>query len=63
GPGARGPGGGCWRSPGAPAAAGTVGHVMETLAVENYRSLRRLVVPLAALNLVTGANGAGKSSL
>ena len=31
--------------------------------MENYRSLRRLVVPLAALNLVTGANGAGKSSL
>jgi predicted ATPase len=36
---------------------------MTTLAVENYRSLRRLVVPLAALNVVTGANGSGKSSL
>jgi predicted ATPase len=31
--------------------------------VENYRSLRRLVVPLAQLTVVTGANGAGKSSL
>ena len=33
------------------------------LAVENYRSLRHLVVPLAPLTVVTGANGAGKSSL
>jgi predicted ATPase len=37
--------------------------VLTTLAVENYRSLRRLVIPLAALNVVTGANGSGKSSL
>jgi predicted ATPase len=37
--------------------------VIATLAVENYRSLRRLVVPLAQLTVVTGANGAGKSSL
>jgi predicted ATPase len=37
--------------------------VIATLAVENYRSLRRLVVPLAALTVVTGANGTGKSSL
>jgi energy-coupling factor transporter ATP-binding protein EcfA2 len=44
-------------------AARTVGPVIETLAVENYRSLRRLIVPLAALNVVTGANGSGKSSL
>src|ERR1022692_765525 len=36
---------------------------MSTLAVENYRSLRHLVVPLAGLNVVTGANGSGKSSL
>jgi predicted ATPase len=43
--------------------AGTVGRVLTTLAVENYRSLRRLVIPLAALNVVTGANGSGKSSL
>ncbi len=34
-----------------------------TLAVENYRSLRRLVLPLAPLTVVTGANGVGKSSL
>src|SRR6185369_6056242 len=37
--------------------------VIRTLAVENYRSLRHLVVPLAALNIVTGPNGSGKSSL
>jgi predicted ATPase len=37
--------------------------VIATLAVENYRSLRRLVVPLQRLNVVTGANGSGKSSL
>ncbi|HWO29725.1 MAG TPA: AAA family ATPase [Candidatus Acidoferrum sp.] len=29
----------------------------------NYRSLRKLVVPLRQLNLITGANGSGKSSL
>lgn len=34
-----------------------------TLAVENYRSLRRLVLPLGRLNVVTGANGTGKSSV
>jgi predicted ATPase len=33
------------------------------LAVENYRSLRSLVLPLAPLTVVTGANGVGKSSL
>ncbi|MGW6273407.1 AAA family ATPase [Streptomyces sp. NPDC055060] len=33
------------------------------LAVENYRSLRKLIVPLSRLNVVTGANGTGKSSL
>jgi predicted ATPase len=37
--------------------------VLVTLAVENYRSLRRLVLPLRRLNVVTGANGVGKSSL
>jgi predicted ATPase len=37
--------------------------VIRTLAIENYRSLRRVIMPLAALNLVTGANGTGKSSL
>jgi len=37
--------------------------VLTTLAIENYRSLRRLTLPLARLNLVVGANGTGKSSL
>jgi predicted ATPase len=37
--------------------------VLTTLAVANYRSLRTLVVPLGQLNMVTGANGTGKSSL
>jgi predicted ATPase len=34
-----------------------------TIAVENYRSLRQLVVPLRQLNVVTGHNGSGKSNL
>ncbi|MEU6121702.1 AAA family ATPase [Streptomyces sp. NPDC047123] len=37
--------------------------MIRTLAVENYRSLRTLTVPLDRLNVVTGANGTGKSSL
>jgi predicted ATPase len=37
--------------------------MITTLAVENYRSLSRLVVPLDRLNVVTGANGTGKTSL
>ena len=37
--------------------------VITALAVENYRSLRRLVLPVERLNVVTGANGSGKSSL
>ncbi len=37
--------------------------MLRTLAVSGYRSLRDLVVPLDSLNLVTGANGSGKSSL
>jgi predicted ATPase len=36
---------------------------LDTLAVANYRSLRRLVVPLRRCTIVTGANGSGKSSL
>ncbi|MBY4789975.1 AAA family ATPase, partial [Burkholderia dolosa] len=36
---------------------------LKTLAVANYRSLRELIVPLAALNVVTGPNGSGKSSV
>lgn len=37
--------------------------MLTTLAVSNYRSLRDLVVPLKRLNVITGANGSGKSSL
>ncbi len=37
--------------------------MLTTLAVAHYRSLHELVVPMARLNLVTGANGSGKSSL
>jgi predicted ATPase len=36
---------------------------MHTLAVENYRSLRHVVIPLGPLNVITGSNGSGKSSL
>jgi predicted ATPase len=37
--------------------------VLTTLAISNYRSLRNLVVSLQRLNVVTGSNGSGKSSL
>ena len=37
--------------------------MLNTLAINNYRSLQDLVLPLGPLNLVTGANGSGKSSL
>ena len=37
--------------------------MLTALAVENYRSLRRLVLPVERLNVVTGANGSGKSNL
>jgi predicted ATPase len=37
--------------------------MMHTLAVENYRSLRNIVVPLARLNIIQGPNGSGKSNL
>jgi len=37
--------------------------VIAALAVENYRSLRRLVLAVGRLNVVTGPNGSGKSSL
>ena len=37
--------------------------MIETLAISGYRSLRDMVVPLAPLTIVTGANGSGKSSL
>ncbi len=37
--------------------------MIRTLAISGYRSLRDLVLPLNHLNLVTGSNGSGKSSL
>lgn len=37
--------------------------MIHTLAISGYRSLRDLVLPLSQLSVVTGANGAGKSSL
>src|ERR1700740_1992051 len=37
--------------------------MLRCLAVAGYRSLRDLVIPLDRLNLVTGANGSGKSNL
>ncbi len=37
--------------------------VISTIAIENYRSLRDLRLALDRLNVVTGANGSGKSSL
>jgi len=37
--------------------------MLTTLAISNYRSLRNLIVPLRRLNVITGANGSGKSSL
>jgi predicted ATPase len=33
------------------------------LAIENYRSLLRLIVPLGRLSVITGPNGSGKSNL
>lgn len=37
--------------------------MLQTLAIANYRSLREVVLPLAGLTVVTGANGVGKSNL
>jgi predicted ATPase len=37
--------------------------MIRTVAVEGYRSLRELVLPLGRLSLITGANGSGKSSV
>lgn len=36
--------------------------MLNAVAISNYRSLRKLVVPLKRLNVITGANGSGKSS-
>lgn len=37
--------------------------MIQTLAVQGYRSLRELVLPLSQLTVITGANGSGKSSV
>lgn len=37
--------------------------MLETLAVQNYRTLRDFVVPLDRVNLITGPNGSGKSNV
>src|SRR5258708_14669529 len=37
--------------------------MLTVLAISSYRSLRNLIVPLRQLNVITGANGSGKSSL
>ncbi|WP_435092642.1 AAA family ATPase [Clavibacter michiganensis] len=37
--------------------------MIRTLAVSGYRSVRDLVLPLTGLDVVTGANGSGKSNL
>lgn len=37
--------------------------MLETLAVQNYRTLRNFVIPLRQLNLITGPNGSGKSNI
>ena len=37
--------------------------MLSTLAICNYRSLRNLIIPLKKLNVITGANGSGKSNL
>lgn len=37
--------------------------MLKTLAISNYRSILDLVIPLGQLNVITGANGSGKSNL
>jgi predicted ATPase len=37
--------------------------MLTTLAIANYRSLHELILPLGPLNVVSGENGSGKSSL
>jgi len=36
--------------------------VLTAVAISNYRSLRSIIIPLQNLNIVTGANGSGKSN-
>lgn len=37
--------------------------MLQTIALRGYRSLREVILPLAGLTVVTGANGTGKSSI
>src|SRR5687767_10258954 len=37
--------------------------MLSTFAIQNYRSINKLVIPLGRLNLITGPNGSGKSNL
>src|SRR5580698_3176180 len=37
--------------------------MIRTIAVQGYRSLRDLTLPLGQLSVITGANGSGKSSV
>lgn len=37
--------------------------MLTALAIENYRSLRELILPLGQLTVITGANGSGKSNV
>lgn len=37
--------------------------VLQTIAISGYRSVRDLVLPLTGLDVVTGANGTGKSNV
>jgi predicted ATPase len=41
----------------------TVERMLQTVAIRGYRSLREVILPLGRLSIVTGENGAGKSSL
>ena len=51
----------CWAARYRPRPEGAV--VLEALAVQNYRTLRDFVVPLGPCNVITGANGSGKSNV
>ncbi|WP_434779097.1 AAA family ATPase [Neisseria sp. Ec49-e6-T10] len=37
--------------------------MIKTLAIANFRSIQELILPLQQLNIITGANGSGKSNL
>ncbi len=43
--------------------AETATKMINTIAVNNYRSLLQLAIPLGRLNVITGPNGSGKSNL